>query len=345
MWEATTLMGKKTALITIIITVLCIGGISGVYANNVFPGARALGMGGAYVAVVDDNGAVYWNPAAIRKIGFLSVNPTFTLRSSSMQLQDVWEMVLSQQIPAELELPASLDLAGQVGFSGSALGFNVIVDANANFTKGQSEEPVGEAKAIISGALTGATTPYKLPPSLLVVHAGGNLRVLYGRYYSLNQAEYKERSAEGRGYAVDAGVLVEATPVITAGIRAVDLLGRIQWTGNETDYADETTETEWVEKLQPRYRGGVAVKPPLTGLMIACDIEDPGTPSQALYMGVEKRFLGVASLRAGMMSKEDGRTYTLGTGFSLGVAKVDAAIASENFQEITAGGVSVSLQF
>ncbi len=338
-------MLKKRIFAAILTSVFILISIGGAYAKDVFPGARALGMGGAYVAVVDDNGAAYWNPAGLRKIGFLSINPTFTLHSSSMQLQDIWEMVLSQEFPEEIVLPAALDLAGQVGFSGRALGFNVIVEANADFVPGESEQPVGEAKALVSGALTVATTPVKVPASLLAVHAGGNLRVLYGRYYALNQEEYKELSAEGRGYALDAGVLIEATPVITLGARATDLFGKVLWSGTETSYTNEEKDVEWEENLTPDYRVGIAVKPPLTGLIVACDIEDPGAPSQALYLGVEKRLLGLGSLRAGMMSKETGKTYTVGAGFGLGFAQVDAAIASEDFREITAAAISVSLSF
>ena len=59
----------------------------------------------------------------------------------------------------------------------------------------------------------------------------------------------------------------------------------------------------------------------------------------------EKRLLGLGSLRAGMMSKETGKTYTVGAGFGLGFAQVDAAIASEDFREITAAAISVSLSF
>ncbi|MBI4802004.1 MAG: hypothetical protein HY796_05735 [Elusimicrobia bacterium] len=44
------------------------GGLPGYFLDLGF-GARALGMGGAHAAVVDDASAVYWNPAGLSMVG------------------------------------------------------------------------------------------------------------------------------------------------------------------------------------------------------------------------------------------------------------------------------------
>ncbi len=36
-------------------------------------GTRALGMGGAFVAVADDPSAVYWNPAGLPRMGVINL--------------------------------------------------------------------------------------------------------------------------------------------------------------------------------------------------------------------------------------------------------------------------------
>ena len=48
------------------------GGLPGYFLNTGF-GARAPGMGGAYTAVADDAGALYWNPAGLSMVGAKTV--------------------------------------------------------------------------------------------------------------------------------------------------------------------------------------------------------------------------------------------------------------------------------
>ena len=53
-------------------------------------GTRALGMGGAFVAVADDVTAVYWNPAGLANGGVIdaalqrAASPKFRLRNGSL---------------------------------------------------------------------------------------------------------------------------------------------------------------------------------------------------------------------------------------------------------------------
>jgi hypothetical protein len=62
-------------------TLMCLLGLASVaqavnYTNEVLAigvGARALGMGGAYVAVADDSTAVYWNPAGLTHVQHMEV--------------------------------------------------------------------------------------------------------------------------------------------------------------------------------------------------------------------------------------------------------------------------------
>jgi hypothetical protein len=63
------------------LTVLCVLGLASAvqaasYTNEVLAigvGARALGMGGAYVGVADDSTAVYWNPAGLTNVQHMEV--------------------------------------------------------------------------------------------------------------------------------------------------------------------------------------------------------------------------------------------------------------------------------
>ncbi len=72
---------KKTFTISLMITMLTIANLQGGFVKNVSKvgttsapfleieaGARAIGMGGAFVAIANDASAIYWNPAGMTKL-------------------------------------------------------------------------------------------------------------------------------------------------------------------------------------------------------------------------------------------------------------------------------------
>lgn len=72
---------KKTFTISLMITILTIANLQGGFVKNVSKvgttsapfleieaGARAIGMGGAFVAIANDASAIYWNPAGMTKL-------------------------------------------------------------------------------------------------------------------------------------------------------------------------------------------------------------------------------------------------------------------------------------
>jgi len=66
----------KKCILLILIPVLCFGRDDGAAFLKIGVGARALGMGSAFTAVVDDGTAFYWNPAGLaliknRQAGFM----------------------------------------------------------------------------------------------------------------------------------------------------------------------------------------------------------------------------------------------------------------------------------
>ena len=67
----------RSKIIKIIMTILALGVISSIsaqenkYAGSFLElgvGARAMGMGGAFVSIADDGSAFYWNPAGVSQL-------------------------------------------------------------------------------------------------------------------------------------------------------------------------------------------------------------------------------------------------------------------------------------
>ena len=67
---------KLSTFVTMVTFGLSGTALAGNYANAVLDigvGARALGMGGAFVALADDSTAVYWNPAALPRVPHVEI--------------------------------------------------------------------------------------------------------------------------------------------------------------------------------------------------------------------------------------------------------------------------------
>ena len=73
------------------------------------PGARALGMGGAYLLATDDATAVAWNPAALVNAKRFTL-PVEVLGRVTFDVRDAWDLVddledISDQIPTQITTP------------------------------------------------------------------------------------------------------------------------------------------------------------------------------------------------------------------------------------------------
>lgn len=68
---------QKRVLVTMVTLGMAQAAYAGNYSNEVLAigvGARALGMGGAYVAKADDSTSVYWNPAGLSKVQHVEIS-------------------------------------------------------------------------------------------------------------------------------------------------------------------------------------------------------------------------------------------------------------------------------
>jgi len=169
-------------------------------------GARALGMGGAFVAVADDASACYWNPAGLVQLKNKEVQAMYSLLSIDRKYN-----FLNYAQP----------LKDDRCFGVSVVDFGVW---DIRETKSPEDKNIGmfddqENALIVSYA-------GNMENGLLL---GGNLKYIT---QSMNPSEGK-KSADGIG--VDMGMLWKAKPNLTVGLLLQDVGGSLKWNTGHKD--------------------------------------------------------------------------------------------------------------
>ncbi len=324
--------------------------------------ARAFGMGGAFTALSDDASAIYWNPAGLTDIKHISFTSSLGIQSPTRTSWEKFEELMDRSI---LDSPygAEAEYLGVIGLTTGNYGAGIIASGALSTTAD------GEAKADGTGsyllAYTVSTARDLNDPrwDLGAMSLGINLKVLDGQRYDYSmapQAEDPTKShvswveAKGTGYSADIGVRLKVTEVVTLGLMARDVIGKITWnqvtthstrdhqTGEEN--IDTSSKLFIEENLKSNMRGGIAIKIPYLRTVIAADFQDNGS----MCVGFEKRFLfnGLAFRMGKEFGKNANDYLTAGAGINLGPLAVDAALGSSDFfKENVAAMVSGKLSF
>jgi len=296
-------------------------------------GARALGMGGAFVGIADDGTAGYWNPAGLSLIKNLQV----VLMHSSRFAGEVAFDYMSASIPYKQHSSLGISLIrlgiDQIPDTRNALldyGLDGIPDTG-DFGEGNGELDAGE----------------RLDPNLInwfsntdyaffVSYARQRTeRFSYGGNVKIIRRGIGENSAFGLGF--DIGVLYSYSQRISFGVNVMD----IPW----TFIAWDTGRREYIA---PTVKAGIAGTfsiPAIQGILKpAVDIDirfenrkfasrlDIGRMSFDPRLGVEIEIRSKVFLRAGY---DDIKRFTVGAGISLSVFHFDYSFSSfDNVEEL-----------
>lgn len=336
------------AALALVMTLGIGGGAMALNLDSSGMSARALGMGGAFTAVVNDATAVYWNPAALTELRYVGLTPTLGVASTDWDALKSLQTVQDNKFP-EKPIHANASLSGLVGVVTSRAGISYLangigrVDYEAQTVSGTTV-PIGASYALKQNnalVLTGAY-PIAKPLGLASLAVGANVKLYnFGKMeggvltpaWSGTEviADTRTYTATSTGQSLDIALLAKLTDMARVGLMVRDLNSpKIKWTGKWDDGNDYNFE----ETINPTIVIGGAVRPPLLGLTLAADIEQKsGESFKRMHFGAEQVILGVLALRAGLYTNPDGQRSTLtgGLGFGIGPVRADIGVASDDF--------------
>ena len=201
------------ALLMVVSAVALADGAFSAFKSGV--GARALAMGGAFVAVADDTTAVYWNPAGLAQLNDTRIGGMST---------DLFGTGNTHQF---------------VGVTTTIAGFGLGLGWDRYAFSGQQNDASGTP----TGALNANASAFSLTLATSVMDmakVGVNVKYYMGSILD-NQAS---------GFGLDLGLLINLGDMFTIGVDATDLGGSaITWTSGATNSVDALYKAGLAMKL------------------------------------------------------------------------------------------------
>lgn len=328
---------KKIILILIILSIaltqnLFSQGSGNKYAGEFLAigvGGRPLGMGGAYVAIVNDVTAGYWNPASLSKINY----PQFSL------MHDERYGNLVNYDYGAIGIPFGKDAS--LGFSIIRMGIddiadtrNALIDLNGNgiLDPGERLDPDKITRF--------STTDYAFYLSYSKKHSE---KLYYGANLKVLRRNIAEESAWGIGF--DLGISYELTKRFFIGANVMDITTTyLSWTTGKKEVITPTAKVGTAYMFD--FFNGIIT--PAVDFDIRFENRKTasnfhlGPVSFDLHAGLEYTFKDLFSVRAGY--NEIGN-LTLGAGIKLPKINIDYSFQKFNGDEDLGNTHRISLVF
>ncbi len=240
-------------------------------------GARAIGMGGAFVAVADDASAIYWNPAGVARLqdNVISVNHTTWL--------------------ADISFTQAAYVFG-VGFLPGRFAINtrsLYMDSQAVRTVFR---PEGEGKSFDAGDVAvGATYARSFTDK-------------FSAGLSLNYLQSSLATYSANAYTFDFGTLYDT------GYRSLKIGMAIQNIGSEMKFIQDSVKMPTVFRVgmsMKLYESGNNL------IITAGEFSHPPDNNERASWGMEYGFKEFFFARGGYQFKYDLETYSAGLGFKV----------------------------
>lgn len=231
--------------------------------------ARALGMGGAFVAVANSYSATYWNPAGLAQLSKTTIG--------GMNTNKFGQGINFNYASAATNL-GFLAVGGT--FVGSTISGIETFDAQGN----------PGATVDDNEMLFGGSAAMGLPLGGLAVLAGAS-----GKYYTHDLA-----GEHGTGFGFDAGLLLKVSDSLSVGAAASDLGGtKITWSTGAVDLVSMNSRVGAALSLAQPIPWTVAAQYDVESGLIHVGAEFRPTEQIAIRVGAMKPGEGDFSLTAG----------------------------------------------
>ena len=275
-------------------------------------GARALGMGSAFVAVADDSSAAFWNPAGLAKLQ--QAEATFMHADLTMDRDYNFLNYAHPLVNSDGES------RGVVALSHMRFGVDGIPETRMATARTDGTPLTGDEPATRSdGSYTPGENVYIFSyfSDTEKNTFGTYARKLGNRIYGGVNVKYLQHDLftnSADGWGMDLGFLYEASEKATVGLSVRDLGSSLKW----------DTESGREENLPTTTTFGIAYQA-RSNLLLAADINKVQDMNPKLFAGAEYWMQDYAALRVGA---NDG-DLTLGASFKLDTWRFDYSYADE----------------
>lgn len=312
-------------------------------------GTRAMGMGGAFTAVADDESAFYWNPAGITQVRFASL--MFGAGAQGEEFDFIENTIDNISDAERLDFHDFEDGRGYLnlgiigGITTRYVGVNIYSESSIGTEKEGLKLEV-EASSFNYGAVTiaaniGEKISVGCNVKKVVAGLGGGL-VEVKKSNPLVDSKSETYYGDGEGMAYDLGVLYRLSDQVKFGFIARNIGGDIDLDGKKMNYLEieeEERESDYSETVDlPReYAVGVSYRPfkntLLAGDIQKCDARLFTKEQTRVRIGFEQTALwNIFALRLGAYTnKGESPAYTAGLGFKLGPLAIGVAGVREEY--------------
>jgi len=358
----------KRILVLTLLLVMIVFCTSAAWGAVVGLGARAVGMGGAYTAVADDEYAPYWNPAGITYTKHMNFPSGFGFQGDFNKLVDIADKVSNKEMPSKDDLNQAYYMNGYLGLDTKYFGLSGYtdsqlsneIDSNNKITANISSDNYGILS--IAGkinenltigvnlkAVAAASGRVELPP--VPTQPTDPLSPEWPDYLQ-KVAQFNQKGATvsyqtGTGEACDLGVLYKLTPEINLGLMARNVINQVSVDqGNTITYQVNPITGKLIQtpgedlwnhtiEMAKSYVLGVAYHPS-EATLVAADLEtitNSGNDDQTrIHVGIEQKMLwNSTAVRLGCFTnKGDPTGFTAGLGLKLWIFNSNLAIVTGN---------------
>jgi len=309
---------------------------AGAVVLTIYPGSKAIGMGGAFSAVADDPSTIWYNPASLG-----------TLKGASLYFVHApWLRTLVQTNDSYFEF---VSLSSQTSVGTFSLAFTYLT--------------VGEVDLVYDGVNYGTTTPFDMvfklgygreliKNNLGTLYIGGSAKVLYSflipRQILIRMGD-DPNSGDAWAYAVDGSVYLRKWPGYSVSLGIMNLGPGIRYGNSPADPLPYSARLGFA--LVPVYdtinKFQIAFDIHKVLVYITKDIREMGIDSVLadawMHIGANYTFYNLVSFRAGYFYDKRGARigWTFGGGISYKGLFIDIADDTNIYEFNKTGDVDV----